>query len=333
MRAWHLESYPSDGDRHGVSFSTNYSVPTPGAGEVLLQVRAASVNPIDYKVVMPQLAYLFPLQFPAVMGFEGAGTVVAVGPDTSGRLRVGDEVWGLSESSNLGTYADFHSVPENAYFVRPTSISAEEAATIPLVGLTSLQALTRMEHIQPLFGKTVLILGGSGGVGSMALQLAKNVFKAGKVITTTSSAHLDFVKGCGADDAIDYHVSNWWDVLENGTVHAIFDTVGQIGTGPRATAKLAKDGVFLTIAHRGLSVGLDPNPQSNVAQIYEQLDHSRAETGLALLREYIDNQNLVRPVVQETYALEDLMTAWDVSAEGHVQGKLAISHTIPSIFS
>merc|ERR1712136_677777 len=128
-------------------------------------------------------------------GFEGAGTVVAVGPDTSGRLRVGDEVWGLSGSSNLGTYADFHSVPEDAYFVRPTSISA--------------------------------------------------------------------------DDVIDYHVSNWWDVLENGTVHAIFDTVGQIGTGPRATAMLAKDGVSLTIAHKGPSVGLDPNPQSNVAQIYE----------------------------------------------------------------
>ena len=178
----------------------------------------------------------------------------------------------------------------------------------------------------PLKGKTVLILGGTGGTGSVAVQLAKNVYGAAKVITTASAANFEFLKKLGADQAIDYQEDKWWEGLQNGTIHAIFDTVGQEGTGPLATAMLAQDGVFITIAHKGPAVGLDANPKPNTVQIYHKLSKDNAVKDLDILKSWVDNGKLMA-TVSNIYPLEELPAAWTESDAGHVQGKLAVTHS------
>merc|ERR1711879_959119 len=104
------------------------------------------------------------------------------------------------------------------------------------------QAIAKANAIHPLRNKTVLVLGGTGGTGFIAVQLAKKHFGASNVIATASSTNADWVKGMGADEVIDYHTTNWWDVIPNRTVDYVYDTVGEIGTGPRATSKLTRGG-------------------------------------------------------------------------------------------
>eukprot|EP00929_Paragymnodinium_shiwhaense_P007837 TRINITY_DN111745_c0_g1_i1.p1 TRINITY_DN111745_c0_g1~~TRINITY_DN111745_c0_g1_i1.p1 ORF type:complete len:401 (+),score=71.70 TRINITY_DN111745_c0_g1_i1:107-1309(+) len=324
MRAWYLDAYPSTAA--GLKFKKDYPVPQPKADEVLINVKASSVNPIDYKILSPALHAAFPLHFPAVLGFEAAGVVAAVGPGTSGHLKVGDEVWADMgvQIQYLGGYADYVAVPERLVALKPKGLSFTQAASLPLVGMTAVQGFEKAQALNSLEGKTVLILGGSGGVGSVCIELARNHYKAAKVITTTSSENVDFVKKLGADQVIDYHAANWWDVVEDGTVDFIFDTVGQQGTGPRATHKLKMGGggVFLTIAQEGPSVGLDSNPPPNSVQIFHLLGYVPGT--LELLGKIVDAGE-ISAHVQQTYPLEDLKEAWATSEKGHVVGKLAIS--------
>eukprot|EP00929_Paragymnodinium_shiwhaense_P041519 TRINITY_DN21554_c0_g1_i1.p1 TRINITY_DN21554_c0_g1~~TRINITY_DN21554_c0_g1_i1.p1 ORF type:complete len:399 (-),score=57.38 TRINITY_DN21554_c0_g1_i1:86-1282(-) len=323
MRAWHLEAYPSSA--FGLNFTDAYPVPQPKAGEILIRVKASSVNPIDYKILEPAFRPAFPLHFPTVLGFEAAGIVAALGPGTVGRFKVGDEVWADMGIDYIGGYADYAAIPERLLAIKPAKLSFTEAASLPLVGMTSLQGLEKANALAPLEGQTVLILGGSGGVGTVSVELAKKHYKAAKVITTTSAENAAFVRSLGADQVIDYHTSNWWEVVPNGTVDFVFDTVGQRGTGPFATHKLrsGSGGVFLTIAHDGASVGMDANPPPNSVQIYHKLEYDAPGT-LELLGKLVEAGEL-NAHLQRTYSLQDLKAAWETSSQGHVVGKLAIS--------
>jgi len=309
---------------NSLNYSVAYPVPEPQAGQILVEMKASSVNPIDYKILDDVLHDAFPIHFPSVMGMEGAGVVTAVASDTSGRIKVGDEVWFDGGIDNLGSYADYMAIPEQIVSVKPASLSFEEAATVPLVGMTSMQAMMKINANTNLKGKSVLILGGSGGTGSIAIQIAKHVLGAARVITTCSAGNFDFVKSLGADEAIDYHVDNWWEVIEQGTIDGVYDTVGQAGTAPNATKLLAWDGVFLTIAHKGPAVGLDPNPKPATVQIYHKLNIMSND--LDMLRNWFDTGKL-KPTVSKVYHLEDLEDAWSESAAGHVVGKLAVTNS------
>jgi len=299
-------------------------VPQPGHGEVLIRVKATSVNPIDYKILSPALHDAFPLHFPSVLGFESAGVVEMLGPGTCGHLKVGDEVWTDLGIEYIGAYADYVAVDEKLVGLKPASLSFEEAGTLPLVGLTALQGFEKANAVHPLEDKTVLVLGGSGGVGFVCIQLAKHHYGAAKVITTTSAENTEFVKRLGADEVIDYHAANWWDVVPNGTVDFVYDTVGQSGTGPWAThhkLKTLDNGVFLTIVHNGATVGMDSNPPPNTVQLY--LKETYVPGSLELLKSIVDSGKL-KPHIQQVYPLEDVPKAWNVSMAGHVVGKLAI---------
>lgn len=167
--------------------------------DVLVEVHAASVNPLDLKIRDGAFKLLLPYRLPLILGNDVAGVVVRVGPRVR-RFKPGDEVYARPGKDRIGAFAELISIDESAVAIKPAGLTMEEAASIPLVGLTAWQALIERGSLKK--GEKVLIHAGSGGVGTMAIQLAKHV--GAVVATTTSTANVDWVKRLGADIVIDY---------------------------------------------------------------------------------------------------------------------------------
>ena len=176
-------------------------VPEPGlrADDVLIEVHAAAVNLIDAKLRDGEFRLILPYRTPFVLGHDVAGVVVRVGPRVR-QFKVGDEVYARPDDLRIGTFAEFVAVKEDSVALKPRNITMEEAASIPLVGLTAWQALVEMAKLGK--GQKVFIQAGSGGVGTFAIQLARHL--GAKVATTTSAGNAALVKGLGADVVIDY---------------------------------------------------------------------------------------------------------------------------------
>lgn len=178
--------------------------------EVLVQVHAAGVNLLDAKIRNGEFKLILPYRLPLLLGHDVAGTVVKVGA----RVRLfkpGDEVYARPDDFRIGSFAQFIAIREESLAIKPKTLSMEEAASIPLVGLTAWQALIETAKLQK--GQKVFIQAGSGGVGTFAIQLAKHV--GATVATTTSSANIDLVKRLGADIVIDYKKDDFEKVLQN----------------------------------------------------------------------------------------------------------------------
>lgn len=176
-------------------------VPTEpvGPNDLLISIKASGVNPVDWKVREGYLTESFPYKLPLILGWDAAGKVAAVGTDVTD-FHVGDNVFFRPEMEKQGTYADEIVVPANLVAPMPRYMTYVEAASLPLVGLTVWQALVEVGNVQA--GDHVLILAGSGGIGSFAIQLAKAL--GAHVTTTTSAKNIDFVKELGADKVIAY---------------------------------------------------------------------------------------------------------------------------------
>ena len=176
-------------------------VPEPElrADEVLIQVHAAAVNLIDVKVRNGEFKLILPYRPPFVLGHDVAGVVVRVGSRVS-RIKVGDEVYARPYDLRIGTFAELVAAHEDTVALKPRNISMEEAASIPLIGLTAWQALVERAKLRK--GQKVFIQAGSGGVGTFAIQLAKHL--GATVATTTSTGNVPLVKGLGADVVVDY---------------------------------------------------------------------------------------------------------------------------------
>ncbi|MBT9549738.1 MAG: NADP-dependent oxidoreductase [Hydrogenophaga sp.] len=167
--------------------------------DVLIQVHATALNQLDSKLRNGEFKLILPYRMPLILGHDVAGVVVRVGPRVR-QFKVGDEVYARPDDFRIGTFAELIAVKEDSVAIKPRNISMEEAASIPLVGLTAWQALVEMAHLQP--GQKVFIQAGSGGVGTFAIQLAKHL--GATVATTASAANTALVKGLGADVVIDY---------------------------------------------------------------------------------------------------------------------------------
>lgn len=178
--------------------------------EVLVHVHAAGVNLLDSKIRSGEFKLILPYRFPLILGHDVAGVVVKVGPRVQ-QFKPGDEVYARPDDFRIGTFAEYISVKEQSLAIKPKALSMEEAASIPLVGLTAWQALMGIAHLKK--GQKVFIQAGSGGVGTFAIQLAKHV--GATVATTTSSANIDLVKSLGADIVIDYKKDDFEKVLQN----------------------------------------------------------------------------------------------------------------------
>jgi NADPH:quinone reductase-like Zn-dependent oxidoreductase len=215
MKAFIVDRY---GSNDGVRFG---EMPDPELREndVLVQIHAASVNPLDLKIRDGKLKLILPYHLPLILGNDLAGVVVRVGSQVR-RFKPGDEVYARPDQDRIGAFAEFISMNEDAVANKPKELTMEEAASIPLVGLTAWQALIERANLKK--GQKVLIHAGSGGVGTFAIQLAKHV--GAIVATTTSTANLDWVKRLGADIVIDYRKDDFETILRDYDV--VLDTLG-----------------------------------------------------------------------------------------------------------
>ena len=187
-------------------------VPTPEIrdNDVLVQVHAAGVNPLDAKIRSGEFKLILPYRLPLILGNDVAGIVVGAGPGVK-RFKSGDEVFARPDKDQIGAFAEYIAMNENDVELKPKSLSMQEAASLPLVSLTAWQALVEKANLQK--GQKVFIQAGSGGVGAIAIQLAKHL--GATVATTTSEGNVEMVKSLGADVVIDYRKDDFERVLKD----------------------------------------------------------------------------------------------------------------------
>jgi NADPH:quinone reductase-like Zn-dependent oxidoreductase len=186
------------------------SRPVPKPDEILVQVHAAGLNPIDYMIPKGMFKSILRFQLPATLGSDLAGIVIETGSRVP-RFKPGDAVFASTFDLGTGALAEFALVPESAAAFKPPNLDFVQAASIPMVGLTSWQALKERAHLKP--GQKVFIPAGSGGIGTFAIQLAK--YLGAKVGTTTSTGNVDLVRSLGADEVVDYKKQEFEDVLRD----------------------------------------------------------------------------------------------------------------------
>jgi NADPH:quinone reductase-like Zn-dependent oxidoreductase len=292
--------------------------PAPDAGEVLVKVRAASVNAADWHVLRGKplfsratLGLLRPKH--QILGVDIAGQVEAVGRDVTG-FRPGDEVFANLLDHGYGGFAEYVAVPVGMMASKPASLSFEEAAAVPMAAVTALQGLDRHGPLQP--GQTVLVNGGSGGVGSFAVQLAKAA--GAEVTAVTSTPNLDLVRSLGADQVLDYTTT---DALGDGRRYdRILDTVGNRSV-PELKAALADGGkaavTGFTRVRRLLGVALRGG--KDVTQVQAHVTTKDLER----LTELIE-AGKVRPEIDRRYRFPDVPAAIAYLEEGHAKAKVVV---------
>lgn len=302
-------------------------IPKPGNGEVLVKVLATNLNPVDHKIV--ELAGLI-WSYPHKLGIDLAGIVVAVGPKCS-RIKVGDEVWGegttlLEAIGTSGTYAQYASVSESRLGLKPKSMSWVEAGSMPMVALTGYESLQWAveNHNWSQENVTVLVLGGSGGTGHLGIQLAKAI-GAKNVITTCSGKHSEFVKSMGADQVIDYHTQNYYEVLQNKSVDVVYDCVGLKGTGDFAYPLLKDKGHFISLLTDGMPSKTTKSERPDV-KTYAPLCVGKCSNydRMEIIKNFVEMGKL-KVHIDVAYDLENITLAFNHSIAGHTLGKVAVT--------
>ena len=291
---------------------TDIDKPVLKKDEVLVQNVATSINPIDYKARQGLLQSMFDWQFPVVLGWDVAGKIVALGDQVTG-FKIGDEVFARPDIDPVGrngSYAEYTAVKEDKLALKPGNISFEEAAAVPLAGLTALQMLRQLNLAA---GQKILIQGGAGGVGIFAIQLAK-MFGA-VVATTASENNTEFVKSLGADIVIDYHKNTITEVLSD--YDAVLDTVNDIEGG---ISILKTGGSFVTIAG---TLTKEQKEMSDKHIMTGWLQPSGED--LSFLAKEIENNNL-KIVIDSSYPLTiaGIKSAQKRSETHHARGKVIV---------
>ncbi|MFD4606387.1 NADP-dependent oxidoreductase [Streptomyces sp. NPDC058464] len=215
MRAFTVERY---GDKAGVRVG-EVRDPDVGTDDVLVRIQAASVNPLDRMIRDGKMKAILPYRVPFVLGNDLAGVVVEVGSAVT-RFAVGDEVFARPDKDRIGTFAELIAVHQDDLAIKPVTLTMEEAASLPLVALTAWQVLVERARVQP--GQKVLVHAGAGGLGTVAIQLAKQL--GAHVATTTSTANVGLVKRLGADVVIDYKKQTFETMLADYDV--VLDSLG-----------------------------------------------------------------------------------------------------------
>lgn len=281
--------------------------PEPAAGEVLVRVAAAGVNPIDWKFRAGWLQQMVPLDLPSTPGIDLAGTVEAVGAGVAG-IVPGAEVFGRGG----GTYAEYALAPADGVALKPASLSFEQAATLGVGGITAWCGLFDGAGLEA--GQRLLVHGGAGGVGSLAVQLG--LWKGAHVTATASSANVEYVRSLGADEVIDYTSTRFEDVARD--LDVVYDTVGGEVTD-RSWAVLRPGGTLIVIgsmpdtekaASLGVRVTSAPPPEKS-APILQQLA-SLADSGT------------IQVNVGQTFSLAEAASAQAASETGHGRGRIVL---------
>ena len=283
--------------------------PEPQADQVLVRVIAAGVNPVDGMIRSGMFADE-KRAFPIILGGDIAGVVEKVGSKVT-KFKSGDPVFAYVSLDNSGGYAQYALVTEREAAPKPKSLMYVEAAAVPIVALTAWQALIDTAKLGS--GQTVLIHGGSGGVGSFAIQIAKA--RGAKVIATASTANQDFLKQLGADVAIDYTKEKFEDVAKD--VDVVLDSIGR-DTLVRSYGVVKKGGIIVSLVAspkqselekhgiRGAALSVDPNSEE-LNEIGKLIDEKK-----------------IRVIVSQTFPLPEAMKAQEQVATGHTRGKIVL---------
>jgi alcohol dehydrogenase len=308
MKAAQITTY---GDAEVLITVNDASKPDIAADQVLVEVYAAGLNPFDWKVRGGHVRAMAELTFPATLGGDLAGVVAQVGTKVT-HVKPGDAVYGLAGAlSGKGSLADFAPVSGSQIAPKPESLDFTQAAALPLVGVSAYQALVEILKIKP--GQKVLITGGSGGIGSVAIQLAKHI--GAYVATTASSAQINYVKSLGADEVFDYKTEKFADKLTN--YDAVFDTVGgETNTAAYAVLKVG-----------GAIVSMAASPDDELAKS-RNITASGMYTGatterLLKLTELIES-GVITINIDKTFPLEQVGEALDYLETGHPRGKVVV---------
>src|SRR5512133_2784018 len=312
MKSAQINKY---GSSEVIEINQSTSEPAVSPGKVLVTIKAAGVNPADWKIREGGLQQMIPLQFPSTLGIDFSGIIKQIGEGVSpSKFKQGDEVYGQAGvvSGGSGAFAEMALANAESIAYKPKKLSHAEAAALPLVGVSAWQALT--ENIGLSKGQRILIHGGAGGIGSIAIQLAKNL--GAHVATTVSANDKEFVQELGADQVIDYKSQNFEDLLHD--YDAVFDTVG--GETYRRSFKVLKKG-------GGIIVSMLEQPNSELMDQYgikaifqfTQADRER----LTKLAQWVD-QNNIRVNVERTFLLDEAGKALDYQKDVHPRGKVVI---------
>jgi len=284
--------------------------PRPGPGEVLVAVHAASINPVDWKMRQGLLKDYFPVAFPRIVGRDMAGEIAELGAGVTG-LKVGDRVYALGDAPKQGTLAEF--LPIDAGLVRamPARLGFVEAAALPLAFLTAWISLVQTGELKR--GERILIHAGAGGVGSMAIQIAKHL--GATVIATCSAHNIDYVRGLGADQAIDYKTTDFAAAVRD--LDMVYDTVGGA----------VYERSFDTLKPGGRLVWIRATPPQGAAKrpdvAVKLAVVNRQPELLDTLRELVEAR-ILKPQVDLVLPLAEAREALRLSQEGHARGKIIV---------
>ncbi|MGR3774412.1 NADP-dependent oxidoreductase [Bacillus paramycoides] len=323
-------------DKYGKVPMRMAEVPTPEINEyeVLAEIHAASINPIDFKIRDGKVKMLLKYKMPLTLGNDFSGVIVKVGAKVN-RFKVGDEIYARPRKDKIGTFAEYIAIHEDDIALKPKNLSFEEAASIPLVGLTSYQALHDIMHLQK--GQKILIHAGSGGVGTFAIQLAK--IMGATVATTASEAGANLVKSLGADKIINYKTEQFEDILKN--YDAVFDTLGGttleksfdiiknggniVSVSGIPNARFGKEfgsGFFKTLLFSLASKKLTALEKKHNAQ-YSFLFMKPSGDQLRIIANYIESGK-IKPVIDRVFPFEDAQKAMEYSESGRAKGKIIV---------
>ena len=306
------------GSSEVVEINQNAAAPNdPSDEKVLVKVKAAGVNPIDWKIREGYMQQMISLQFPSTLGMDFSGTIEKVGAGVSG-FNVGDEVYGQASVTRggSGAFAEIALANADSIAHKPKSLNHQEAAGLPLVGVSAWQALVETIGLTDGQKKKILIHGGAGGIGSIAIQLVKRL--GAYVATTASTNDKQFVKELGADEAIDYKTQTFEDLLPHD-YDAVFDTVG--GETYKRSFEVLKRGSGMIV-----SMLEQPNQQLmeqfSVKSIFQFTQVNRER--LTKLAQWVD-QNNIRVNVDRTFPLEEAGKALDYQKDLHPRGKVVLA--------
>ena len=310
MKSAQIKSY---GGSEVVEINQSTPAPTdPSTGKVLVRIKAAGVNPVDWKIREGYMQQMMPLQFPSTLGMDFSGIIEKVGEGVSD-FRKGDEVYGRTSvtEGGSGAFAEMALASADSIAHKPKALSYDEAAGLTLVGVSAWQVLVETMGLSN--GQKILIHGGAGGIGSIAIQLAKHL--GAYVATTVATNDKEFVKRLGADEVIDYKTQTFEDILHDRD--AVFDTVGG-ETYTRSFKVLKRGGIIVSMLEQPSQELMDRFGVKAIFQ-FTQVNRER----LTKLAQWVD-QNNIRVNVGRTFPLDEAGKALDYQKDAHPRGKVVL---------
>ena len=300
-----------------IEVENSASAPNPSSGKILVNVKAAGVNPADWKIREGYFQQMAPLQFPSTLGADFSGVIKQLGEGVSNSgLKQGDEVYGQASavfSGGSGAFAELALVEKDSIAHKPKTLNHIEAAGLPTVGVSAWQGV--IENIGLSKDKKILIHGGAGGIGSIAIQLAKHL--GAYIATTVSTNDEQFVQELGANQAIDYKTENFEDILHD--YDGVFDTVG--GDTYKRSFKVLKKG-------SGIITSMLEQPNSELMDRYgvkALVQFTQANSQLLTnLAEWVD-QNNIKVNIDKTFSIDEAADALDYQKDVHPRGKVVLT--------